>query len=130
MARMPRLHSRNRSPYGWWIATEVVQFVPEGRRTTDSNRRFLVWENTRLIRAKDRDEAYEKAIEIGRAGMPGEADRGEWRFVGISVLLPIYEKLDDGAEIIWDDRGMMSARRIKSLVKKKRDLSVFDDRDD
>jgi hypothetical protein len=46
------------------------------------------------------------------------------------MLLPVYEDIEDGAEILWDDRGRMPLRRIKKLVKSKRELSVFDDKEE
>ena len=35
---------------------------------------------------------------------------------------------EDGAEILWTDRGRMSAKRIKKLVKNKRQLAIFNDK--
>ena len=64
---------------------------------------------------------------MGRRGHPSRTQAGEWRFAGISRLLPIYDDLEDGAEIFWDDRGFISVSKIKKLVKSKRQLSVFDD---
>ena len=54
---------------------------------------------------------------------------GEWRFVGISQLLPIYEEIEDGAEIMWEDHGRLPTKRIKHLVKSKKQLVVFDDKE-
>jgi len=53
---------------------------------------------------------------------------GEWRFAGISMLLPVYEKIEDGVEILWTDRGRLPVKSIKRLVKAKRQLPVFDDK--
>jgi hypothetical protein len=82
-----------------------------------------------LVRARNRDEAYRKALVMGRAGHPSKTKDGEWRFAGISMLLPIYEDLDDGAEILWNDRGLMTMTGLKKLVKAKGQLPVFDDRE-
>jgi len=87
-----------------------------------------VWENTRLIRAKNREEAYRKALRLGRAGHPSKTKDGEWRFAGISMLLPVYEDVEDGAEILWVDRGLLAVNKIKKLTKTKRQLSVFNDK--
>ena len=83
-----------------------------------------------MIRAKNREEAYRKALKLSRAGMPSKTNGGEWRFAGISMLLPVYEDVEDGAEILWDDRGSLPLKRIRKLVKSKRQLSVFDDKAD
>jgi hypothetical protein len=64
---------------------------------------------------------------LGNAGLPSKSKGGEWRFAGISMLLPVYEDIEDGAEVLWVDHGAMSVNRIKKLVKAKSQLSVFDD---
>ena len=98
------------------------------QKLSDSSR-CLVWENTRLIRARSREEAYRKAMRLGRGGHPSKTKGGEWRFAGISMLLPVCEDMEDGVEVLWVDRGRMPVRRIKRLVKTKRQLPVFDDRE-
>jgi len=52
---------------------------------------------------------------------------GQWRFAGISMLLPVYEDIEDGAEILWNERGLMRIGAIRKLTKTKRQLPVFDD---
>jgi hypothetical protein len=69
-------------------------------------------------------------MRLGKAGHPSKTKGGEWRFAGISMLLPIYEDIEDGAEILWDDRGRMPVRQIKKLVRSKRQLPVFDDHEE
>lgn len=66
-------------------------------------------------------------MEFGRAGMPSKTHGGEWRFAGISMLLPIYDRFEDGSEILWEEDKLMSVARIKKLVKSQRQLPVFDD---
>ena len=92
--------------------------------------RCRVWENTRLLRAKSREEAYRKAVGLGRAGDRARTRGGEWRFVGISMLLPVYEEIEDGVEILWTDRGRLPVKKVKSLVKPKRQIPVFNDDDE
>jgi len=84
----------------------------------------------RLLRAKSREEAYRKAIRLGRVGDPSKTRGGEWRFAGISMLLPVYEEIEDGVEILWTDRGRLPVNKIKSLVRTKRQLPVFNDNDE
>jgi hypothetical protein len=69
-------------------------------------------------------------MKLGRVGHPSKTNGGEWRFVGLSMLLPVYEDIEDGAEVLWTDRGPLSVKRIKKLVKSKRQLDVFSDRKD
>ena len=66
-------------------------------------------------------------MRLGAKGHPSRTLAGEWRFAGISQLLPIYDELEDGAEIFWDDRGFLPVSKIKKLVKSKKQLSVFND---
>ncbi len=77
----------------------------------------------------DRHEAYRKALKFGRAGHPSKTNGGEWRFAGISMLLPVYDDIEDGVEILWVDRGLMALNKIKKLTKTKRQLPVFDDKE-
>jgi hypothetical protein len=130
MSRKSKIPFRNRSQSGWWIFREVQQWVSRRQQKLTDDSRCQVWENTRLIRARNRDEAFRKATQLGQAGDPSQTKDGEWRFVGISLLLPVYEDIEDGAEILWVDRGQMPVRRIKKLVKSKPELSVFDDDDE
>jgi hypothetical protein len=129
MPRKSKIPYRNKSPSGWWVFNEVEQWVSNRQQKISPKSRCLVWVNTRLIRAKDRHEAYRKALACGRSGHPSKTRGGEWRFAGISMLLPVYESLDDGAEILWTERGRMRVANIKKLVKTKHQLSVFDDND-
>ncbi len=130
MPRHSKVPHRNRSPSGWWIFREVEQWVSKRQKALSANSRCPVWENTRLIRAKNRKEAYRKAFKLGRAGFPSKTNGGEWRFAGISMLLPVYEDIADGAEILWEDRGSLPVKRIRKLVKSKRHLPVFNDKAD
>ena len=99
------------------------------------NRRCLAWENTVLIRARDREQAYKKAVSVGRLGSGSEAwnadtkRRGAWRFEGLTSLLPVYEDLEDGCELIWTEHAGRTVAKIKSLVKHKRELEAFQDED-
>lgn len=120
---------RNRNHSGWWIFAEVQYWVQTKPIDGKFSKRVDVWENTRILRAKDRDEAYRKAVELGRVGMPSKTNAGVWKFAGISMLLPIYEKVADGAEVLWTKRGRMTKEKALALTKRKRELPVFDDRE-
>jgi uncharacterized protein DUF4288 len=125
---------RNRSPYGWWIATYLERFEYDDENKRNSGRRCLAWENTVLIRAKTRGQAYRKAVAVGRRadGMEGwhseTKRRGRWLFEGLTDLLPIYERLEHGSEILWKVHENRTVRSIKCLISRKEDLAVFDDR--
>src|SRR6185295_8924771 len=94
---------RNKSPVGWWIASYLERFEYEDETQADQNRRCLAWENTILIKAKNRETAFLKAERVGQQGEGNEGYRitdgrkGKWRYEGLTSLLPIYEELGDGA---------------------------------
>jgi len=127
---MPKVPFRNKNRTGWWVFCEVQQWVSNRQKNLSPTSRCLVWENMRLLRAKSREEAYRKAIRLGRVGDPSKTRGGEWRFAGISMLLPVYEEIEDGVEILWTDRGRLPVNKIKSLVRTKRQLPVFNDNDE
>ncbi len=126
--------SQNKSPYGWWIASYIERLELADEDNTNLNRRCVAWENTVIIKAKNREEAYKKAEEVGRIGeyeyttLSGRTAR--WIYEGLTHLLPIYEKLEDGAEILWNDHTNRTVKKIKSWVKTKEELETFDDTED
>ena len=133
--RKNKIPFQNRSHSGWWIASYIERFEYYDKDKSNIARRCLAWENTVLIRARSREQAYRKAVALGRLsngneGWNSEMRRGAWRFEGLTELLPIYEELMDGAEILWKEHRNRTVKTVKSLVKRKRDLSVFNDREE
>ena len=57
--------------------------------------RFPSWESAVLVRAALRD------------------------YLGVTEVLPIYEELEDGAEIAWQQRSPRTLRKLKELVGDK-----------
>jgi hypothetical protein len=127
MRKKSKIRWANRDHTGWWIFEEVEQWVSKRQEKLSPRSRCLVYVNLRLLRAKSREEAYRKAMKLGRVGRPSKTHGGEWRFAGISMLLPVYEELEDGAEILWKDSKVMTVARMERLVKSRHQLSVFDD---
>jgi Domain of unknown function (DUF4288) len=116
------------SPVGWYVASYIHRFVVVGEDNERESKRFEVWENTVLISASSREEAYDKAILIGRKGVePYENNLGQQvRFVfeGLTSLLPVYEELTDGAEIIWS-RKAQSIKAMRNRIQPKSKLEAF-----
>ncbi len=128
-----KIHPRNISPYGWWIASYLERFEFRDENNSNLNRRCTAWENTIIIKARNREEAFHKAEKIGRLGCD---DKGYlttdgrpcvWRYEGLTSLLPIYEELEDGAEILWKEHENVTVKKVKSWVKDKPELETFDD---
>jgi hypothetical protein len=40
-------------------------------------------------------------------------------FEGITEVVPVYEELEDGAEIMWSEREGVTLWEIRKLVRKK-----------
>ena len=124
---------RNKSPFGWWIASylERLEWSDESRRNT--KRKCLAWENTVLVKAANRQQAWRKAMAIGKLseGNPvhdSKGRKGLWHFEGLTSLLPVYDKLEHGAELLWVEHNNRTVATVKAMVKTKGKLETFDDR--
>lgn len=113
----------NRSPYGWWIASYIELAVWGKGAKTSPRSRCIAWENTIILKAPNMAAAYKKALRLGSRNT-SKFDGGHWEFMGLTLLLPIYEKLEDGAEIFWDDHTGKTLGKMRSLVKQKRAASA------
>lgn len=109
----------------WFIAKVVLRFVPEGADEGSSS--YTVWENLYLLRAEDISSAYDKAISIaedecrGMSPCPDEAGgSGVWSVAGVSEVIPVFEDIEDGCELMWTNRGKMCSSDIKNLVMTKK----------
>ena len=118
-------NDKNVSPMGWYLVSYLLRFVElDDKDKNNDNARFLSWENSILVRATTMDEAYEKGVRMahkatkpykgGSAGVPVQ-----WELVGVTDVLPIYEELDDGAEIAWTERAPRLLKNLKKMVRPK-----------
>ncbi|MGD9782917.1 MAG: DUF4288 domain-containing protein [Kiritimatiellia bacterium] len=127
-----QIRRRNRSSHGWWIATIVQRFEYFDEDVSNLNRRCTSWQNTILIQARNRNQAFRKAVANGKLGAdsacgPPDGRQGRWVFEGLSSLLPVYDKLEDGAELIWEETPNITVRTVKSRVRQKCELECFQD---
>lgn len=121
-------YDRNTSPVGWYVGAYLLRFMElRDPMRNDPERRFLSWENTVLVRATSFDEAFEKVETVGkgnatryRGGPDGVPVK--WQYLGITELLPIYEEIEDGAEIAWSENSGRTLKSLRKLVKSKREL--------
>jgi hypothetical protein len=118
-------YDRNRSPVGWYVASYLLRFIELGAAGNNNPRRkFLSWENTVVVKAKSLEHAYEKVAKLGRAhskpyrGGPNRVPV-RWVFEGITELLPIYEEIEDGSEIMWAQRSPKMLKTLRRLVRPK-----------
>ena len=119
------MEDKNVSPVGWYVASYILRFVElDWEDNDDLEGRFHTWENTIIVKAKDLDEAYEKTVTIAKEhaqpyeGGPEGVDV-QWVFEGVTELLPIYEDLEDGAEIMWADHRPRKLKNIRRRVRRK-----------
>lgn len=127
--------TRNKSPYGWWVATIIERFEFDDEDLNNMRRRCRAFSNVVILKAEDREQAYLNAVEYGKCGIENKSDwsngkgrKGRWIFEGLSSLIPIYDELDpDGTEILFDDNNGVTVGRVKSWVRIKEELEAFDD---
>ena len=89
----------------------------------------LVWVNTVLIRASSLDEAYEKSLALGANYNESYKNTDDEvvtvRFRGLRDLLLIYEKLEDGAEILYSEYDEITEAEIAEMVTPKEQLGAY-----
>jgi len=116
---------KNTSPVGWYVATYVLRFVELSEPGNDDpDRKFQSWENTILVKASDLDDAYDKvcmfAAKESRPYKGGsEGVDVQWLFEGVLDLLPVYEELADGSELMWAERGPRKLSNIRKHIRAK-----------
>jgi hypothetical protein len=120
----PRFSSRREPRSRFYIAELVQECRVRGIKTS------LVWVNIHLIKASSAKEAYSKALKKGkehnaryRAGDEGRP--AQWVFRGLRQLLPIYEKIADGAEIMFETYEDVPVSAAKKMVRSRRNLAAF-----
>jgi hypothetical protein len=118
----------NSNSHGKWFWAWLIQMTVAKSQVSNLSTDAEVWKNLVLIRAKDADEAFEKALKMGKAES-GDC-RGTLRlngkpavtqFLGVADMGLIYDNLDDGAEILWQLKKC-SQKTAWSLVGSKNTL--------
>ena len=111
----------------WYIVELIEKCEPVERNENQDLRRVTTWGNHYLIKAESPEEAFDKAVEIGKECEFKFTNTDnlemEWIFVGIGDLLPIYENIiEDGVELMWNDYGFISNRRATRMALTKEEL--------
>ena len=119
-----------KSPVNWYIAGILLRIEVGKTDLKNEIRRCDAWENQILIKAENPEQAYKKAVEFGKLEaseyLNTDGDNVRFTFEGLTTLIAVYEELEDGAEIIWTEFENKTVRKVKSWVKKKKELEVFD----
>ena len=121
-------YDKNVSPVDWYVASYMLRFIElEDDFNDDLEHRFTAWENTIIVKASSIEEAFDKAVAIAHSGTTPykggvQGVPVQWVFEGITMLLPIYEQLEDGAEIIWQEHNPTKLKNIRKLVKDRNEF--------
>lgn len=107
----------------WYIAELVMEITVHGAAAN------IVHRNSMLIHADSPNEAYDKALVLGKEGetqyINPKDQRVQIRFRGVSKLDVIYEPLEDGAELYFEEQRGVSQSEIDKLIPPKEKLEVF-----
>lgn len=107
----------------WYIA-EIVEEI-----AVEDDSRNIVHVNFNLIRADSPEDAYSKAIELGQSGeteyFNPESKRVRICFRGLRDLKIIYDELEHGAELMFEQTVGIAQNNLNELLKTKEQLEVF-----
>jgi hypothetical protein len=107
----------------WYLATLVEEITVEG----DS--RNVVHKNLLLVRADCPEQAYENALNLGKQSESSyENPKGMMvriKFRGLRELNVIYDELEHGAELSYQESVGVPEKEIEALLRRKEDLGVF-----
>ena len=117
---MPRWVPKN---IEWFLAQLMQEF------TFANGDGPLLWVNTILVQATSLEEAYSKAMERGEGYNEKYTNTDQvevtCKFRGLRDLYLIYEKLEDGAELIWTEYDDLDEAQIAAMVTEKDSLAAF-----
>ena len=78
---------KNLSPFGWYVGSYLLRFIELNQDGNfDDEKKFLTWENTRLVKANDLNDAFDKLEKLAKEetepykGGPGGVDV-QWVYV-------------------------------------------------
>jgi hypothetical protein len=78
------------------------------------------------VKASSLDEAYDKVVQVASTNTTpyknAEGAEVKWIFEGVTELLPVYEEIEDGAEIMWSEYR----QKLKKLRKRARLKGEFE----
>jgi hypothetical protein len=110
----------------WFIVEIIEKYEPVERNEKQDLRRVTTWGNHHLIKAESPEKAFDKAVKLGKEKnykfVNSDKMEMESIFVGIGELLPIYEDIEDEAELMWNDYGFISNRRTMRMPYEKKEL--------
>ena len=119
------MNDKNISPVGWYLGSYLIRFIELSEEgSEDLENRFLTWENTIIVKASNLEEAYDKVVKVANEGTTSykggpDGVPVQWVLEGVTSLLPIYEELEDGTEIMWAEHNPKKLKNIRKMVTPK-----------
>ncbi len=107
----------------WYLAWLVEEI------TVEDDPRNIVHINLMLVRADSPDDAYERALELGKQSeLSYENPEGKLvvcAFRGIRDMNVIHDELEHGAELNFEETIGVSNDDIERMVRPREQLTVF-----
>ena len=115
-------------PDARWYLAEIVEEI-----RIESEPENVVHTNIVLVRADSPEEAYQRALALGKEGemtyTNPDGKTVQVYFRGLRDLNVIHGELEHGTELIYEKRTGMSESDFARWVPAKEDLGVFRPRD-
>ena len=114
------------SPVDCYLVSAIFQFEPINENERNSSGYAPVWENTYFVKANHPIVAFDKGVKCAKKDQEEiefKGTMGKWSYIGIKEVLPIYEKIEDGSEIMWTDWGKSNLEETASKVLSKESFS-------
>jgi hypothetical protein len=112
----------------WYIADIVLEL------TIEQEARNVVHTNMILIRADSPEEAFQKATQFGNAEEStyenSDGNHVVVTYRGLRDLNVVYDTLEDGAEIVYEEDIDVPEDTIQAWVKPKNQLGIFAPREE
>jgi hypothetical protein len=107
----------------WYIAEMVMEIPVHGAR------RNVLHRNLILLKARSPQEAYDKAIQTGQDGQTTHTNPKnqlvEIRFRGISKPDVVYDAIEDGAGLTYEELLGVPETQIQQMIPPKEKLEAF-----
>jgi hypothetical protein len=108
----------------WWYVAELIEEI-----RVEGDARNVVHRNFVLVRADSPEEAYQRALDLGRDHEATydnlEAKQVTITFHGLRDLRVVHDELEHGAELLFARRVELRPDEIEQLVRRKEELGVF-----
>ena len=107
----------------WYIAELVMECQIE------QEPRNVVHVNIVLVRADSPQEAFEKAEQLGKESedsyLNHNNQQATWYYRGLRDLNVIYDDLEHGAELMFEEEIGVSEDEVQDMLREKSELNVF-----